>query len=155
MHALASDADVMWFRTKVDWWLGVLIAALPFIELGALLSAVRSGDSEAISATVPGVLLVAAIYGLLLIPVRYGLSSESLIVRFGVVRRSIPLASIAEVHPTHNPLSAPALSLDRLAIMTSGRSFVSGLISPAEREKFLTELAARAGLTRDGDRLVR
>lgn len=149
------DPEVRWFRSKVDWWLRLLFVALPLIEATSLWSAVRTGDREAITATAVGLLVVVAIYGLLLIPVRYGLSNESLIVRFGVMRRRIPLKSIDEVRRTHNLLSAPALSLDRLAIRTSGQSAISSLISPLEREEFLIDLATRAGLAYDGDRLVR
>lgn len=38
---------------------------------------------------------------------------------------------------------------------TGGGSLRSSLISPLEREEFLTDLAMRAGLARDGERLVR
>jgi hypothetical protein len=99
--------------------------------------------------------LVAVIYGLLLIPIRYGVSNEHLIIRFGVVRHHIALDAIDEVYPTHNPLSAPALSLERLAIRTAGGPLGMSLISPLEREEFLSTLAGKARLARDGDRLVR
>lgn len=150
-----QDTKVRWYRSKVDWWLRLLLIALPVIEINAFLSALRGGEREAVTATAGGVLVVAAIYALLLFPVRYGLSSQELIVRFGVVRRRIRLSSIDEVRRTHNPLSAPALSLDRLAIRTRGQSMSSGLISPLEREEFLSDLERRAGLTRDGERLFR
>ena len=149
------DMEVRWFRSKVDRWLGLVFLVLPLVELTALATALRSGDQEAVLATAVGVGLVVAVYGLLLIPVRYGLSSECLIIRFGVVRRRIPFGSIDEVRRTHNPLAAPALSLDRLAIRVHGTRLGLHLISPLEREEFLSDLAERAGLARDGDRLVR
>jgi len=148
------DVGIRWFRSKVDWWLGLLLVAVPLVELTVLFSALRSGEREAVTPGAVGVLVVAAIYGLLLIPVRYGLSDECLVVRFGVVRRRIRLDSIDEVRRTHNPLAAPALSLDRLSIRTD-RGPGSSLISPLEREEFLSDLAMRAELARDGDRLVR
>lgn len=149
-----ADMEVRWFRSRVDWWLRLVLVALPILEFTAMVSALRSGEREAVSTTAVGLLVVVAIYGLLLIPVRYGLSDEFLIVRFGVVRRRISLDSIDEVRRTRNPLAAPALSLDRLAVLTGGGSR-SSLISPVEREEFLADLATRAGLARAGDRLVR
>ena len=150
-----TDLDVIWFRSKVDWWLGVILVALPLIEIGAFVAALRTGEREGIVTTLVGCLIVAAIYALLVIPIRYGLSREELIVRFGVVRSRIRLADVLEVYPTHNPLSSPALSLDRLAIRTRTGPLGSSLVSPVRREEFLAELAARAGLVREGARLVR
>jgi len=149
-----SSADVRWFRSKIDWWLALILVALPVIELGGLAAAVRDGNSEAITSMAVGCGIVAAIYGLLLIPIRYGVSSDRLVIRFGVVKRYIDLATIREVYPTHNPLASPALSLDRLVIRTGDGAFGSSLISPAEREEFLSALVSGSGLVRENDRLV-
>ncbi len=71
------------------------------------------------------------------------------------VADEIPLAEISEVRPTSNPLSAPALSLDRLRVQF-GRGLVGAVfISPVDRDHFLDELAQKAGLKREGARLVR
>lgn len=148
-----SQIEYVWFRSKVDWWLALILVAVPAVELLALISALRAAASDAVVASATGCVLAAAIYGLLLFPVRYGVDTEHLVIRFGVVRRRIPLQSIREVYPTHNPMAAPALSLDRLAIRTEGGGLA--LASPAEREDFLSLLALRAELTRRGDRLAR
>ncbi|MDT8434491.1 MAG: PH domain-containing protein [Anaerosomatales bacterium] len=87
--------------------------------------------------------------------VRFGIARDELIVRFGIVRLRIPLDTIQEVVLTHNPLSAPALSLDRLAVRTGMSPLSETMISPADREAFLSTLAMHSGLRRDGDRLVR
>lgn len=150
-----SNADVRWFRSKIDWWMWLILVALPVVELGGLVAALRSGDGEAITSMAVAFAMVAAIYGLLVIPVRYGVSSDRLVIRFGVVRRYIDLAAIREVYPTHNPLSSPALSLDRLAIRTGDGLSGMSLISPLEREEFLSALATATGLVRDNDRLGR
>jgi hypothetical protein len=67
-------------------------------------------------------------------------------VRFGICRQRIPLADISEVHPTHNLLSAPALSLDRLHVQHGHGLFKAVMISPADRNLFLDDLAQKAGL---------
>lgn len=149
-----SGSDVRWFRSKIDWWMGLILLALPVVELGGLTAAVRDSNSEAITSMAVGCGVVAAIYGLLVIPIRYGVSSDRLVIRFGVVRRQIDLADIREVYPTHNPLSSPALSLDRLAIRTGDGPLGMSLVSPAQRDEFLSALASGAGLVRDNDRLV-
>ena len=134
--------------------MGLILVALPVIELGGLAAALRDGDGEAIMGMAVACGIVAAMYGLLVIPVRYGVSSERLVIRFGVVRRHVDLAAIREVYPTHNPLASPALSLDRLAIRTGDGPFGTSLISPVERQEFLSTLASAAGLVRNSDRLV-
>lgn len=88
-------------------------------------------------------------------PVRYGIASDALLVRFGVVRQRIRFDSIREVYPTHNPLSSPALSLDRLAIKTGRGPLRLTLISPLQRDEFIGLLCTRAGLTWDGKRWAR
>ena len=149
-----SNAEVKWFRSKIDWWMWLILVALPVIQLRGLAAALRDGDGQAIMSTAVACGIVAAIYGLLVIPIRYGVSSDRLVIRFGVRRRYIDLAAIREVYPTHNPLASPALSLDRLAIRTGDGRFGMSLISPLEREEFLSTLASGAGLVRNNDRLV-
>jgi hypothetical protein len=93
----------------------------------------------------------------LLFPLYYEITPSTLLVRSGWIHREIPLASIQRAFPTHNPLSAPALSLDRLQVEYMQGSlprFV--LISPQDRPGFLRDLADRAGdLQVQGDQLVR
>ena len=59
------------------------------------------------------------------------------------------------VHPTRNPAGSPALSLDRLRVQYGQGFFKGVMISPVDRNRFLDELAQKAGLKREGDRLVR
>lgn len=65
------------------------------------------------------------------------------------------MGEISEVRPTHNPLSSPALSLDRLHVQYGPGFLKAVMISPADREGFLEDLAQQAGLKRAGDRLAR
>jgi hypothetical protein len=50
----------------------------------------------------------------------------------------IEIKSIRKIYRTNNPLSSPALSLDRLAIVYN--KFDEILISPKERNEFIDEL---------------
>lgn len=146
---------MVWYPSKVDRWLGVILVLIPLIELFVVGLSLRSGEAEGIIAGLITLVFVALLYVGVVLPVRYGITDRELIIRFGLVRQRIPLEKITEVRPTRSPLASPALSMDRLAIRT-GKGFLPGAqISPARREEFLTLLASRAGLARQGDRLVR
>ena len=147
--------ETKWYSSKVDWWLSLILFVLPLVSLSVLATSLASGNSAEMITAVGMCVFTAALYGLLIIPIRYGITQDELIVRFGVVRQRIPLAAIQEVYPTHNPLSSPALSLDRLAIRTGGGPFASAMISPANKDDFLNTLAIRAGLQRYNDKLMR
>lgn len=153
MPADNEPESTRWYPSKVDWWLAVLLALAPVAMLAALITSVASGEGEL--AAVVANLVVAAVYLGLVLPMRYGISDETLTIRFGLVRQRIPLDRITEVRPTHNPLSSPALSLDRLAIRHGHGLTGRTLISPADREAFLGDLAARAGLRREAKVLTR
>lgn len=138
------------FPSKVDWWLGAILAATPILTLAAGWPLIVSGH------WVEGILptaLVLAIYGGLVVPMRYELADDALVIRFGLARSRVPYTKIRAVRPTRSPLSSPALSLDRLHI--DAGSELGPNISPADRSGFLDALAARAPhLRREGDSLV-
>jgi hypothetical protein len=147
--------ETRWFPSKVDGWLAAILAIAPLVPMTGLFGSRSWTSPEVLLPALLGPLFFAAIYGLLVLPMRYGIGRSELVVRHGVVRRRVPLQTIASVSPTRDPLSSPALSLDRLRIATGPRPRDSILISPADRDGFLALLAERAGLARDGDRLVR
>lgn len=139
-----------WY-SKVDWWLGIILASMPIISIGAAVASYVSG-AGIVSSLLP-LVIVGAIVGLVLFPLYYELADDALVIRFGVFRSRIPYDSIRQVLPTRNPLSSPALSLDRLHIDTGNP--LGPNISPAERSAFLDALVTRTPrLRRDGDRLV-
>ena len=144
------------YRSKRDRW---IIVVLWGANLVMLLSALRVWSSEeglisrlGFAATM---LAVTALVVWILESTRYELGASELVIRSGPFRWTIPLASIREVAPTNNPLSSPALSLDRLLIRYPGRS-LGIMISPEDKEGFLRELVLRSpGLVLEGGRLVR
>jgi hypothetical protein len=144
-----------WYPSKVDTWLAILLLALPAGVLATWIAALTSRSTDDVIGAVVGTVLVAGILLGLAYPIRYGLDDEHLIVRFGLVRSRIPLAHITKVAPTRNPLASPALSMDRLSIVSGPGLTGTVMISPADRDRFLDELASRAGLKRVGDRLER
>lgn len=143
----------MRYRSKIDWWVGALIVAVPAISLVTAILLQLSGDT---GAAIVGWLTLAGIgvlYALVVWPIEYVLEANDLVVRFGVMRSRIPYRSIRGVSPTRSVLASPALSMDRLAIDTGGK--LAPMISPADRDGFLAELASRTPHLRpEGDRLV-
>lgn len=89
---------------------------------------------------VPVMLLSAAFVLWIWAKTGYTITETDLLVQSGPFRWRIPLATIRSVRPTRNPLSSPALSMDRLEVRYQ-KGMV--LISPEEQERFLEELRRR------------
>ena len=143
------------FPTRVDRW---LVAVLTISAVGSVAAILAAAREEPAEATIGGLILGGsfALVAAVALPTHYINRERELVIRSGFIRRSIPLASIRRVYPTHNPLSAPAWSLDRLGVeYDSGARRGLALISPAAREEFLDLIARRAGLTAAGRELVR
>ena len=68
----------------------------------------------------------------------YRVSDGECLVRSGPFRWRIPLDDIEAVRATRNPLSSPALSLDRLEIRYAGGRKI--MISPLDRAGFLAAI---------------
>jgi len=146
---------VRWYKSKVDWWLVPLLAIPPVVASVVATASATTDDPIQMAWGFGTLLFVTGIYVGLVFPMRYGISGDRLIVRFGVCRQHVLFQDILEVRPTHNPLSSPALSLDRLHIQFGSGIFKAVMISPTPRERFMEDLAKSAGLHREGNRLVR
>ena len=68
----------------------------------------------------------------------YVVENDELRVVSGPFRWRIPLADITGVEATRNPLSSPALSMDRLKVSYGKRKFV--LVSPEDKTGFIRAL---------------
>jgi hypothetical protein len=67
----------------------------------------------------------------------YKIEGMTLIVRCGPFVKQFDINKIEQVRDTHNPLSAPALSIDRLELRGQG---VYILISPEDKSAFVKDL---------------
>lgn len=133
-------SDRLLFSSKIDLWLLVLLLALP---AGCFVAVVQLWDQLSGALWwVLAILAVAAIVPLwLLVSTRYSMSENELFVRCGPFKWTVPIAEITKIERTRNPLSSPALSLDRLRIdYGPGRSI---MISPEPRKAFLQQLEHR------------
>lgn len=70
------------------------------------------------------------------------MEKECLVVKTGFIKRNIPYSNIISIKEKKNPISSPALSLDRIEIIWKKNEVARGVIyiSPKEKELFLENL---------------
>lgn len=115
------------YKSKVDWWLILLMLCVfgyPIVD-GIMMK------EYTLSITFVVILLLV---GLLFYSIQYKIEGENLI----VWKNKIDIKTITKIYKTRNPLSSPALSIDRIAIVYN--KFDEILISPKDREDFIKEL---------------
>lgn len=115
------------YKSKIDWWLIILILILfgyPIVD-GIL-------SKEYVLSLVFGLILI--IFFLLSKTIQYKIDGENLV----IWKTKIDIKTITKIYRTNNPLSSPAMSLDRIAIVYN--KFDEVLLSPEERNEFINEL---------------
>ena len=125
----------MYFSSKRDWWLGLLIWGL--VLLGAVPALLKPGKG-------PFIIMIAVILfvGWIWFGTGYEISDDELRIRCGPFRQRIPLQEIKEIKKTRSPLSAPACSLDRMEIGYGKSKRV--MISPADKENFIKTIVEKS-----------
>lgn len=134
------------FRSKVDTWLGIVMVGAILVTIAVSLTVSWLDEGSGAILMVPLILLGAALPAWVLAATDYTLTDTDLRVRSGPFRWRVPLHEIRSIAPTHNPLSSPALSLDRLRIEHGERKWL--MISPRDRDGFLRELESRRAALR-------
>jgi uncharacterized membrane protein YdbT with pleckstrin-like domain len=128
------------YASKKDAWLMVILLSAAVVGAAAGAAMVVRGEQGGWL-----VFLVLGFVALLVFPTKYTLAGDAVAIRSGLFRWRVPYAEIRAVSPTRNPLSSPALSLDRLEIRyASGGSEKTIMISPERRQEFLMRLAQAA-----------
>ena len=147
------------YPTKVDWWIALILIFTVAVLIGSAVPFFIGPPAQSPLGLGIGILCLALAVWTGWIPfnTNYEIGQTELIIRSACFRWRVTLDSIVEVVPTHNPLSSPACSLDRLRVNYRNRKgrvrFV--LISPRGKEEFLRDLAeALPGLSFVADRLV-
>lgn len=131
------------YPSKIDRWLGIVLLGAALACVIAFVFALRTGGIMAILATLPALIIGAGLPVWLMTSTNYTLSDTTLLVKSGPFKWQVPIEQITSIKPTSNPLSSPALSLDRLRI-DYGRDR-SIMISPKDKRQFLQDLEARRG----------
>jgi len=142
LRALArSNVVKQVYTSKIDTWLALVLVGAVAACLIAFVFALRTGSISAIAVTLPALIIGAGLPLWLMTSTAYTLSNTTLLVKSGPFKWQVPIEQITSITPTFNPLSSPALSLDRLRI-DYGRG-QSIMISPKDKGQFLQDLEAR------------
>ena len=119
------------FKSKIDWWFGLILVYPIFLSITALL------EGEWI-----GLLGLTGVVGFILIlskTTQYIINENQLVVKSTwIVNERIDISKITKVEKSNSILSSPALSLDRLLVRYNKYDEV--LISPKEKIEFINEL---------------
>ena len=132
------------YRSKIDAWLLAVLALAMAVSLVVTFMTFSAGSPVAwlVAAVTAGIGVGLPLW--LLLSTRYTLEPRRLVVQSGPFKWHIAVADITSITPSSNPLSSPALSLDRLRI-DYGRSS-SLMISPRNKDQFVRDIeAARRG----------
>jgi hypothetical protein len=119
------------FKSKIDWWFGLILVYPIFLSLKAML------EGEWI-----GLLGLVGVVGFILIlskTTQYIINENQLIVKSSwIVNERIDISKITKIEKSNSILSSPALSLDRLLVRYNKYDEV--LISPRDKTEFIDEL---------------
>lgn len=122
------------YRSKVDIWLAVVVFTPLFI---VLFIDAGKGDYESFYFLLPVIALIVSLYW----QIKYKIEEGYLKVTAGIFGTAkVPVSEIKSVGKTYNPLSAPALSINRLEVKYGKFNYL--LISPHNRDAFINELKA-------------
>ena len=126
------------YRSKVDAWLGIILGGIPFASLFAAWGLVHAPVPGRWLLAVPILLLGVCLPLSLLFFTTYRINEAFLRIRSGFFTWEIPIDTISKVESTNDPVSSPALSLDRIRIEYGHTKSV--IISPQNKEEFLRDL---------------
>lgn len=124
------------FKSKIDRWLLYMLIAVMVFEVVVLgIAATQADGPVAALSIVVAALLIVALIGSLLIRTHYTVTGSTLRIASGPFSWTVPIDQIESVKATRNPVSSPALSLDRLQIRYGNGRRV--MVSPADKTGFL------------------
>lgn len=128
------------YRSKVDWWLGLLLGGTVACMLFLAIEPIVKGRGT------EWFIMISAIFVLLIVlplfSIKYVLYSKHLFISCGIYGKiRVPYEAICNVKETKNPLSSAALSIDRLQIdYTENGRHQLVLISPVRKKEFIGKL---------------
>lgn len=134
------------FNSKIDRWLLFLLAAVMVFEVVVMsLAATRANEPGEALFLIATALAIVALIGSMLIGTHYTVTGDTLRVVCGPFRWKVPIDTIESVEATRNPLSSPALSLDRLRIHYGKKRI---MVSPSDKAGFLRAIGQDLGNVR-------
>lgn len=124
------------FRSKMDRWIVVLMVVVIITQVWAIGAvATQAGDPLVATGMIFLGMAIIALIVWLTLGTYYVVDRGTLKIVAGPFRWKVPIEQISSVESTRNPLSSPALSLDRLRIRYGKNRRI--MISPADQAGFL------------------
>jgi len=125
------------FRSKIDWWLLLIFIVTTAI---IVMKIYEANHNYSLASNFPHLI----IYSLIIFVIWLPIFNTYYVVENDIFRWKININDITQIESTHNPLSSPALSLDRIKIyyMKNGE-IASVMISPKDKEGFFQAINKR------------
>lgn len=134
----------MKFRSKIDWWLLLIFIV---ITANIVIKIYEANHLYSLASNFPHLIIYSLVIFIIWLPIfntYYVVENNTLVIKSLVFRWKIKLNDIIQIEPTHNPLSSPALSLDRLKIYyMKNEKIATVMISPKNKEAFLQAINKR------------
>lgn len=122
----------MVFKSKVDIWMAIIFIFVPISMIYGVIT-----EPSAVLLLVTAFIIV--LLCILFFGTKYVIENDDLIVYGGIYKKRIPIKQIRSLRPSKNPLSAPAMSIDRIEITFDPHIQII-LVSPKDKELFVKKL---------------
>lgn len=121
------------YKSKIG--LELLLPVVLVLGAVLLLSLAEEPAWAGVAILMPVILFVMHLF----LTTNYTIEGDQLLIKSGFLfRKTVPIPDIRKINETHNPLSAPATSLDRLEIVFG--KYESVLISPKQKHEFIKHI---------------
>lgn len=131
----------MIYKSKVDWWIKIIVIGYPIIALVISFIIYSKGNSEAAIWTIGMLILIIAVFAVFVYPINYIIEEDFLLIKYGIHKEKIPYSQILSIKPSRSAQGSPALSMDRLEIIYGNQS--KTFISPVEKQQFLKDISEK------------
>ncbi|MEG6616749.1 PH domain-containing protein [Peptococcaceae bacterium 1198_IL3148] len=119
----------MFFPSKKDLWLSLIIWGTIIL---CIVPPIVGGEYVALLIMLP----IAVFMLWFWYTTGYQVADGDIVVKYGPIKKRVPIKEISKINKTKNPISAPALSMDRLEIIY-GKHYDMVLISPVRQQEFI------------------
>ena len=128
------------YRTKIDWWLGILLGGTIVMLLYIVIEPLLQGEGMRLGMTIISVITLIIVLPLFFI--KYTIYSTHLLISCGIYgKERVEYHLIRQMKETKNPISSAAMSLDRLQIDYMEKGYhQTVLISPVRKKEFIHRL---------------
>ena len=130
-----DNIEIKTYKSKIDIWLVVLFYVMMLLPTLVALIDMFSWIMVALD------VLLLGFVSITLFNTKYIIDGELLYIKCGFLpKEKCFISQIVKIKNTHNIISAPAISLDRIEIRLNNRQQL--IISPLDKEEFINNLRA-------------